>query len=120
MSHPNPRYKQEFEFISWLIENAGNGFPTRSILDKIKGLYGEPIIKQISSNLSNKIIDTMQEVRIFHSRRHRESKRHGYGTDYYFGNVRRVILTEFYPGKEGYYGVQHYWKEQRRQLQQNI
>ena len=120
MRHPNPRYKQEFEFVAWLMENARNGIPTNGTLDKIKELYGEPIVKQISSDLSNKIIDALQEARIFHSRKHRESEKHGYGIGYYFGNLRRIILTEFYPGKEGYYRVQQYWKEQRRQSQQNI
>jgi len=118
MKYKNPKAEQEFEFISRLMQQAhGKKEVPSSLVEHIRELYGEPIIREIPENLMDKIERASPEFGGSHYiggwwAREGSGKVTHIGPEAYFAEVRHIVLSEFYPGKVGYDRVQQYWKKQ--------
>ncbi|HLC61120.1 MAG TPA: hypothetical protein VJJ52_06865 [Candidatus Nanoarchaeia archaeon] len=120
MSHPNPKSRQEFDFIVGLIRNCRKEeiAPEKflELLDKLWELYGIPMISQLPQDLSSRIRDSSPLVGIFNENGWEQMEEQDdvvIGPKYYFGDVRRIVLEEFYPGRGGFDRIRRYWKENR-------
>jgi len=119
--YSNPRARQEFEFIMEVMYSvwASKALPPEFI-ESLNALYMPNSKSQMQADLVERItgvcgLDASKsngksfcaiESQLIASHYPR------------FKRVRELLLKEFYPGKEGFDMVKHYWREQRQREKQ--
>tara|TARA_Y100000310_G_scaffold146303_2_gene145616 strand:- start:1356 stop:1682 length:327 start_codon:yes stop_codon:yes gene_type:complete len=105
MKYKNPHAEQEVSLLEEMVRSSSNGcVPPEGFFPKLEHVYGSPLELADPSD----VLVNMKQVVVQYEEED--------PVDVVVNNfqaVRQVVLRAFYPGKEGYDLVRHYWQEQR-------